>query len=162
MYLYYAGQGLWLNACVFHTNSITGKPLRWSEAAVYKWSCINWLSYDFLMNSLPIQSEFQAYNLWRTGATRNRLDTQWRYLGDITAAMFGALEYTTTIPIREQIRLKRLWFFYHDPRALTTSVSNKGSLRYKRRDMHDHLLASISKATITQGSLQVVWSTIAT
>ena len=123
-------------------------------------------STDCRMTSLCIPYPFKANSKrttwWRVGATRNRLDTQWRYLGDITAAMFGALEYTTTIPIREQIRLRRLWFFYHDPRALTTSVSNKGSLRYKRRDMHEHLLASISKATITQGSLQVLWSTIAT
>ena len=29
----------------------------------------------------------------------------------------------TTIPIREEIRCRRLWFFYHDLRALTTSVS---------------------------------------
>ena len=29
----------------------------------------------------------------------------------------------TVIPLREQCRLRRFWFFYHDRRALTTSVS---------------------------------------
>ena len=29
----------------------------------------------------------------------------------------------TVIPIREEIRCRRFWFFYHDLRALTTSVS---------------------------------------
>ena len=29
----------------------------------------------------------------------------------------------TTIPIREEFRCRRFWFFYHDVRALTTSVS---------------------------------------
>ena len=29
----------------------------------------------------------------------------------------------TTIPIREEFRCQRFWFFYHDLRALTTSVS---------------------------------------
>lgn len=30
---------------------------------------------------------------------------------------------TTAIPIREEFRCRRLWFFYHDIRAFTTSVS---------------------------------------
>lgn len=29
----------------------------------------------------------------------------------------------TIIPIREEFRCRRFWFFYHDIRALTTSVS---------------------------------------
>ena len=29
----------------------------------------------------------------------------------------------TIIPIREEFRCRRFWFFYHDLRALTTSVS---------------------------------------
>lgn len=29
----------------------------------------------------------------------------------------------TAIPIREEFRCRRFWFFYHDVRALTTSVS---------------------------------------
>lgn len=29
----------------------------------------------------------------------------------------------TKIPIREEFRCKRFWFFYHDLRAFTTSVS---------------------------------------
>ena len=29
----------------------------------------------------------------------------------------------TTIPIREEFRCRRFWFFYHDLRAFTTSVS---------------------------------------
>lgn len=29
----------------------------------------------------------------------------------------------TSIPIREEFRCRRFWFFYHDIRALTTSVS---------------------------------------
>ena len=31
--------------------------------------------------------------------------------------------HTTAIPIREQFRIRRFWFFYHDLRAFTTSVS---------------------------------------
>ena len=30
---------------------------------------------------------------------------------------------TTVIPIREEFRCTRFWFFYHDSRAFTTSVS---------------------------------------
>lgn len=30
---------------------------------------------------------------------------------------------STVIPIREEFRFRRLWFFYHDLRAFTTSVS---------------------------------------
>ncbi len=30
---------------------------------------------------------------------------------------------TTVIPIREEFRCRRAWFFYHDLRALVTSVS---------------------------------------
>ena len=30
---------------------------------------------------------------------------------------------STVIPIREEFRIRRLWFFYHDLRAFTTSVS---------------------------------------
>ena len=29
---------------------------------------------------------------------------------------------STVIPIREEIRLRRFWFFHHDLRAFTTSV----------------------------------------
>lgn len=29
---------------------------------------------------------------------------------------------TTAVPIREEFRCRRLWFFYHDIRAFTTSV----------------------------------------
>jgi len=29
---------------------------------------------------------------------------------------------TTAIPLREQFRCRRLWFFHHDLRAFTTSV----------------------------------------
>ena len=30
---------------------------------------------------------------------------------------------STAIPFREQLRCRRFWFFYHDLRAFTTSVS---------------------------------------
>lgn len=38
----------------------------------------------------------------------------------------GASDYRrrgTSIPMREEFRCRRFWFFYHDIRALTTSVS---------------------------------------
>lgn len=31
--------------------------------------------------------------------------------------------HSTSVPIREQLRCKRWWFYYHDIRAFTTSVS---------------------------------------
>ena len=34
----------------------------------------------------------------------------------------GVYSRTTIIPLREEFRLRRLWFFYHDVRAFTTSV----------------------------------------
>ena len=34
----------------------------------------------------------------------------------------GVHSRTTIIPLREEFRLRRLWFFYHDVRAFTTSV----------------------------------------
>ena len=30
---------------------------------------------------------------------------------------------STVVPIREEFRCRRFWFFYHDARAFTTSVS---------------------------------------
>ncbi len=35
----------------------------------------------------------------------------------------GSRIITTVIPIREEFRCRRAWFFYHDIRALVTSVS---------------------------------------
>ncbi len=35
----------------------------------------------------------------------------------------GSPIITTVIPIREEFRCRRAWFFYHDIRALVTSVS---------------------------------------
>lgn len=36
----------------------------------------------------------------------------------------------TKIPIREEFRCRRLWFFYHDLRAFTTSVSAPSIMRF--------------------------------
>ena len=34
----------------------------------------------------------------------------------------------TAVPLREQCRIRRFFFFYHDIRAFTTSVSGQGTL----------------------------------
>lgn len=34
----------------------------------------------------------------------------------------GVTSGTTIIPMREEFRIRRLWFFHHDIRAFTTSV----------------------------------------
>ena len=43
------------------------------------------------------------------------------HLGDLTVP--GQLQFSTVVPIREEFRCRRWWFFYHDIRAFTTSVS---------------------------------------
>ena len=37
---------------------------------------------------------------------------------------------TTVVPIREEFRVRRLWFFHHDVRAFTTSVCDTSVCAY--------------------------------
>ena len=48
-------------------------------------------------------------------------DSHPSHLGDVSVP--GQLQLSTAIPIREEFRCRRWWFFYHDLRAFTTSVS---------------------------------------
>ena len=41
------------------------------------------------------------------------------HLGDASVPALTS----TAVPLREQFRCRRFWFFYHDLRAFTTSVS---------------------------------------
>lgn len=51
---------------------------------------------------------------------------------------------TTVIPIREEFRCRRAWFFYHDIRALVTSVSDCVQIFFNYRahtDIHTVAIA---------------------
>lgn len=53
-----------------------------------------------------------------------RIESIEEEVGMEAAIMPSASKVCTFIPIREEFRLKKLWFFYHDLRAFTTSVSS--------------------------------------
>ena len=77
-------------------------------------------SSSFLPRSTSVTVTSMERGFGSAASTKQMIeDRHVSHLGDVAVPGAGS----TALPIREQFRCRRFWFFYHDLRAFTTSVS---------------------------------------